>query len=697
MAPDDFVESRLERRRVQPSPQAQRARRVVGGVVRLELVQEPQTLLRERQRPLPIRRCRVRRRRRPPLLAARGGETRGQPLDRRRLEQRAQRQLHSEQVAHPGDQLRRDERVSAQVEEVVPHPDPVEIQDPRPEIPQESLVLVSRSDEGRRQIGPQGAGRRKSLPVDLAARRPGELVQDDERGGDHRVGESPLQIVAQEVDREGRRRPSVILTQHEVSRQDGVALPVGARDDDTGANGGMPVQGRFDLRRLDAIPPHLDLLVEPAEEFQGPIGQKARPISGRVHAPARLAAERIREEAIGRQVRPLEVAARQPGSGDVQLPLDPCRAGLETPVQDVGTDAVDRHADRHGRPATRTDPEGAVDARLGRAVQVHQLDPETLEDPLGETGCERLAATEEAPQGPAAPDAGIVEERPQAGRHHLQDRRRFVGDQADEGRRILVGSRGRQDQSRARQKRRQELPDGGVEGAGGLLHHTVVHAERKSLVHPAHVIGDRRVRHQDALGGARRSGGVDRVGGGFSMCLEAEVRVGHPLRFAVDHLDRKDGRLVLRQPPGQPLVGQNDRGARLGEHEGEPLPGGGDIQGQEGGPGLQRPQDGDDQLGTALHQDRHQDVGPGTPISQSSCQSVGAPVQLTVGQATTLEDDGDRLGRALDLGLEERVHADRPAGGCGAGGERRRSGRRSLQSGSPSGGEIGTGRARPLL
>ena len=46
----------------------------------------------------------------------------GEPRDRRRLEERAQRQRQPEGVAHQPDELRRQKRVSAQLEEVVLDP-----------------------------------------------------------------------------------------------------------------------------------------------------------------------------------------------------------------------------------------------------------------------------------------------------------------------------------------------------------------------------------------------------------------------------------------------------------------------------------------------------------------------------------------------------------------------------------------------
>ena len=126
-----------------------------------------------------------------------------------------------------------------------------------------------------------------------------------------------------------------------------------------------------------------------------------------------------------------------------------------------------------------------------------------------------------------------------------------------------------------------------------------------------------------------------------------------------------------RERPDEPLPGDDDGRARLGEHEGEPLPGPGRVEGQEGGARLERPQDGDHHLGGSLHGDRHEDVGRGAEPSQVPCQPVGATVQLTISETSAFEDHGDRVGRAFDLDLEELVHAQRDARGCGVRGDRR--------------------------
>src|SRR5262245_44552563 len=53
---DDLIETPAERLRIEPPDEPPRARNVVGGAPRLQLIDEPQPLLRIRERQLPIAR-----------------------------------------------------------------------------------------------------------------------------------------------------------------------------------------------------------------------------------------------------------------------------------------------------------------------------------------------------------------------------------------------------------------------------------------------------------------------------------------------------------------------------------------------------------------------------------------------------------------------------------------------------------------
>ena len=117
VTPDNLVERKAERRDIERAGQAKASRRVVRRAG-LELLDEPEPLLRERQRRLAVSRHGPERRNRWRFRLLRGRETFGERGDGRRLEDGAQRQANSQRLAKPGNGLRRRQRIAAEREEV---------------------------------------------------------------------------------------------------------------------------------------------------------------------------------------------------------------------------------------------------------------------------------------------------------------------------------------------------------------------------------------------------------------------------------------------------------------------------------------------------------------------------------------------------------------------------------------------------
>src|SRR5258708_36047826 len=116
----DLAQCREYRVDVDAASQPYRERRMVGGTARLQTLEEPRALLRERQRN--ARRTRHGHEWRyggAPGLALHAVDLLRPRRAGRRVRQPAQRQLHVEAPTHPGDHLRRAERMPADLEEIV--------------------------------------------------------------------------------------------------------------------------------------------------------------------------------------------------------------------------------------------------------------------------------------------------------------------------------------------------------------------------------------------------------------------------------------------------------------------------------------------------------------------------------------------------------------------------------------------------
>ena len=198
LAADDLAEGSAQGVQVEHAGQAHGAEHVVERVVRRQAVEEPQALLGERERQVAVpghrqdgRRLRVL----PPEFAVDARRERG---DRRRLEERAQRQLYSEGVAHPRHHLCREERVASQGEEVVLGADPLQsaplaaehlVPDLRQHLFDRSLRrqetrhrFCQRTHRGRRHL-------RERAAVDLAVGVERQAREDREGRRDHRLRE----------------------------------------------------------------------------------------------------------------------------------------------------------------------------------------------------------------------------------------------------------------------------------------------------------------------------------------------------------------------------------------------------------------------------------------------------------------------------------------------------------------------------
>ena len=176
----------------------------------------------------------------------------GQRLDGRRLEQAADADLGIHARADPADQPDRQQRVPAELEEVVVDADPLDAEH-LGEQPAEDLLL--RRARRAARVRRRRLGRGQRAAVELAVRRQRQLVERDDRRRHHVVRQAGAQVLAQ------RRRRNALPDRHHIGDQPLVPGHVLARDHRGLRHAALPQQRRLDLARLDAEPAQLHLRV----------------------------------------------------------------------------------------------------------------------------------------------------------------------------------------------------------------------------------------------------------------------------------------------------------------------------------------------------------------------------------------------------------------------------------------------------
>ncbi|EYF04584.1 Hypothetical protein CAP_4404 [Chondromyces apiculatus DSM 436] len=639
------AERRFQRRAIQRPGEAERHRDVVRGGVALHLVQEPQAPLRERQREI-VRAC-LHAQREPHVLGVAPVQVLREPGDRGSLEEPAHAQLDAERNPDPADELRGEQRVPAQLEEVVVDADAGQVERLGEQVAEELLAGRSRCPASAEEAE---VGSRQRLAIELAVPGQGQGVEHDERCRHHVVRQAAGEPVAQRSGLGGRARggdgvgDQPLLTRAILAEDNGGVRDLGVRR-----------ERGLDLAELDAVAADLHLRVDAAAELKVTPGGPPGAVAGAVHPLA--AAKRAGEEALRGQAGAAQVAPRQAGSGDVQLSDDARRHRLQARVEHVHLGVDDRPPDRRRvRHRRQGLAQGRAHRGLGRTVGVDHPPP------CGPGGHQVRRA------GLASDDQGHAGGQAVSRGHHRQrgGRQGRVGD-------LLPGrQRGqrrawqelllrRQHQRRAGEEAHAQVPERGVEARRGELQHAAARAHPEACDVRRRQAGDARVADHHALGGARRARGVDHV----RRVLRQRHSVGVPAGLLRQHCAR--GSAVHHQPgDGEArqgsrrrlAAGQQQRRTGVCQHEGDPRGRVLRIHRQVRRTCLQHRQDGDHQLRRAWQRQGDDVLGPHPFGEQPVRQPVGAGVQLRVRQLLVLEHQRHRAGRRLHLRLEEGRERD---------------------------------------
>ncbi|PBJ04964.1 hypothetical protein BSF43_41360 [Pseudomonas ogarae] len=373
VAHQQAVQAGVQRLDVEFTLEVQGERDVEQGGARRQLLDEPQALLRERQ--WQQRRAWLglghadRAGLRRGGLGLAGGDGHGQQGHGRLFEQHPQRQVELELSAQAGNDLGRQQRVSAEGEKVVFHAHRIASQDLGPDRRDGGFQRVARGDAllgvGLPVQLPGGQG----FAIDLAVIVQGQFVQADERRRHHVRRQLRAQVFAQAVAAQG------FVMGRPVRHQPGFADGIFPQQDGGFAYVGVLGETVFDFRQFDPVPAQFYLLVAAAEVFDHPVCTPASQVTGAVQATFEL---RVVDKRVSGALRVEQVTAANADATDADFPGHAHRHWAQGFVQHIQAVVGGRLADGHvadlGPRCGEDRLEGHVVGAFGRSVGVHQRD-----------------------------------------------------------------------------------------------------------------------------------------------------------------------------------------------------------------------------------------------------------------------------------------------------------------------------------
>ena len=241
-----------------------------------------------------------------PAPAAGRSISRDSAGERRRLEYAAHGKVRAQPVTHPGHQAAGEQRVAAQLEEIVVQADGPASQQIAPQIRQNGGRPTEGNDVG--SVGSVAIVHRWLLPK----RSPVDLAIGGHRNGGNLDVPCRTQICRQGLcEMVGQFLALHGAIGHEVGSQAGCFGLHKVRKDNGGLDFLEGKQRRLDFSRLDAEAPDLHLLVDPAEIDQLAVGPAIGPVAG-LEEP-RSGKFRQLDEATGSKFRRLEISLSHPG------------------------------------------------------------------------------------------------------------------------------------------------------------------------------------------------------------------------------------------------------------------------------------------------------------------------------------------------------------------------------------------------
>ncbi|VVN77715.1 hypothetical protein PS687_05970 [Pseudomonas fluorescens] len=640
MTGDQLIERLLQRRDIQRAFEAQGGRQVVRGAMRVQLPEEPLALLRvgqgQRLSAFDGHQWQL-------MLPCATVQAGDEIPEHAAFEQAAQGDIQPQGLTHPGDDLRRQQRMAAECEEV---------------IREAHLLKVEHALPDFGDLGFQGRSRRHIVVLLLAGIRLGQRFTVQFAVGAQGQYIKEHQEARHHVVRQhGCQRGLDRLTQLCVGHGRGMGHHIthqlqtaGCRlgEDDGVSHHVLLQQSGLDFAQLDTETANLHLMVDPADIFDHPVGGVARKVAGAVQAAADLA-ERVGHEALGRQVRAIEITACQQLAADHQFAHHANRRRGTAVVQQVNAAPGQNLADGHGqwRRAGAGYVVGAIEGRDGhrgfsRAIGVEQFDVAKAGlAPRGEafrrhgftTGMHLL----ESPVIPWTRRGKILGQQVPVGRGQV-DHTDLVFEQCAIERLGVPDFSAAQHHRRAADQCRIQLLDETVEVEGGKLQDAVATIEIEKPQRHIGMASQRGLVDAHAFWPARGTGGEHHIRKVIGMGTIDQVAIVQidPGLVLVQAQVRHIGRNL--QAFAQVALGQHQLRAAVFDHAQQPILRVFRVQGHVGAAGLEHRQQADDHVQAALHGNPHQHVGPDAQTHQMAGQAVGLGVEFGVTQLAVFEE-----------------------------------------------------------
>ncbi|KPB24903.1 Uncharacterized protein AC517_0553 [Pseudomonas syringae pv. syringae] len=274
-------------------------------------------------------------------------------------------------LAHALDQFHGQQRVAAQLKEIVMTTNLLQLQQVLPDTRNGHLGIVFRcfiAATGHRRA----VGCWQSLAVELAVGRQRETFQADKGAWQHVLGQRQAQLLAQlrSVRFQSRRTDDVghqtLVTGLVLTHQHQRILYSVTRG-----------QLCFDLAQFDTETANLDLFVVTAQVFQAAIGQPAPEVAGAIQSRIRRSAERVIKKALCRQCFAAQIAPCHTCPAHVQLADHAYRHRFAMNIEQIKLQVRDAFADRACTDALCVFRSqrviGHMHRGFGNAVHVYQL------------------------------------------------------------------------------------------------------------------------------------------------------------------------------------------------------------------------------------------------------------------------------------------------------------------------------------